>query len=70
MIRDRISSIAFSLNAAIPETLKRMIAKLEIFSSEITANNHRRTAIRCVTNIKNIKEMSEFILLAARLDFG
>ncbi|MBT8621910.1 radical SAM protein [Polynucleobacter paneuropaeus] len=78
MIRDRISSIAFSLNAASPETLKRMmgvdfdrmIAKLEIFSSGITDEDRKRTAIHCVTDINNIKEMPEFVLLAARLGFG
>lgn len=78
MIRDRISSMAFSLNAATPETLKRMMGfdfakmmeKLKLFSDNISEEDRARVALHCVTDIQNIDEMPLFVELAAKLRFG
>jgi MoaA/NifB/PqqE/SkfB family radical SAM enzyme len=78
MIRDRIASLVFSVNAASPETLTRMmgfdfgrtISKLEIVSAGISEEDRKRVELHCVTDVNNVDEMPEFVRLAARVGFG
>jgi len=78
ILRDRISSIAFSVNSATEESMKRMMGynlekmkdKITLYVKNVGKEDARRSALHFVTDVNNVSEMPALVEMADQLGIG
>lgn len=78
ILKGRISSIAFSVNSASEESMKRMMGynlekmkdRITIFVKNVGKEDARRSALHFVTDVNNVLEMPALVQMADQLGIG
>jgi len=78
ILKDRISSIAFSVNSATEDSMKRMMGyslekmknRISLYVRNVGKEDVRRSALHFVTDINNVFEMPALVIMANHLGIG
>lgn len=78
ILKDKVASIAFSVNSATEESMKRMMGynlermkeKITLYVKNVGEEDARRSALHFVTDVNNVSEMPSLVEMANHLGIG